>query len=146
MAEDQPKPRETYKPPPPPPPKPGAYVPTEADRLLVQSMVAYGLAIEVIATRLGVSKRTVHRHYREDVKTGLVRGIIVQYANLRGAASANTRGAVRAAEILLNRFEYRAGTLPGQAAAGGVDNNPQSTKPTLLRVTEKTDMPSDPVL
>ncbi len=47
-----------------------AYKPTETGRRPVEAMAGYGLRQEVIATVIGCSVSTLHRHYREALDSG----------------------------------------------------------------------------
>ncbi|MFO0271537.1 MAG: hypothetical protein ACK53W_13500 [Gemmatimonadota bacterium] len=50
-------------------PKPHPYVPTDADRAVVEALTAYGIPQAEIANRIGISDRTLRKYYRRELET-----------------------------------------------------------------------------
>ena len=118
------------------------HVPTEVTRQVVRTMTAWGMPEESIWLSLKISKRTFHRHYKSDVKLGLVTTLNAVNANLYKQSLGNTRGAVRAGIYLAEKLSARL----NQHHGGDVDRAKRDilADADVIRPTEP--IPAKPVL
>lgn len=130
--------------------KPVQHVPTEGTRQRVRIMVAAEAPAEEIAEALGISRRSFFRHYKREIKLALTEQVgninTRLYAIAMGASANVSRGAVRAAIYLADKYEARLRRHHGLDLGGErtFEQELAATKPTILRPDEP--MPDSPVL
>lgn len=83
------------------------HIPTKTTRKTVSAMTAWNLPQDDIAGILGISKRTLYRLYKEDIKLGLSKVLAERYEKMSKIANSNTRAAARANAFLIDRIERR---------------------------------------
>lgn len=88
----------------PKPKAPHAFVPTPDQRKLVEGMAAVGIKHEDIGrvtinpqTRVGIDDKTLRKHFREELDTGIIKANAAVMQNLFTLATGNGKGAVVAA-------------------------------------------------
>lgn len=75
------------------------HVPIERDRRMVRMMIAAGIAYDDVAIGMGIGKTTLQKHYREELKTGIILANAMVVANLyRHATGDHPNAAVAAAK------------------------------------------------
>ena len=85
------------------------HVPTDASRLKVETLAAYGIPIPDIARVVGLDPKTLYKYYRLELDVGHVRANVTVAQNLFRIATGDGREAVVAAIFWLKtRAHWRA--------------------------------------
>ena len=114
------------------------FIPTEADRLLVESLVACGITQDEIKkviinpdTGKAISLQTLNTHFREELETGLTKAIHSAAGNLRRAMNAEVSAPMVAANIFYLKTKGR-WKEPQSFEILDKDGVPQDIAPLML--------------
>lgn len=75
------------------------YRPTQEDRETVRSMIMMGIEQNAICTRLGITNKTLHKHFRRDLDTAYTTMVYTRRVQISNKADAGDTQAL----IYLNR-------------------------------------------
>jgi predicted secreted protein len=94
------------------------YAPSEQDRKTVKAMTAYGISQDQITAVLGITGKTLRKHFRREIATAAIEANAQVAGSLfRKASSGDT-----IAQIFW--LKVRAGWKEPPQEVGGIDGNP----------------------
>lgn len=119
-----------------------AYQPTDADRKQVELLSGIGVPIEQIGLIIGIDKKTVQKHYRDELDVGQAKAMSRVSKRLFEIATGDGRDALTACIFWL---KCRAGWKPPAEFEVNIDNSnktatiinlPSEQEAALMRVIE----------
>lgn len=78
-------------------PGPKGHVPSHSDRKVVAALAAFGIKQDHIARKVGVTKKTLEKHYRDELDLAMTDADAAVVHNLHKKATGNGPGCVTAA-------------------------------------------------
>jgi predicted secreted protein len=94
------------------------YAPTEQDRKTVRAMTAYGITQEQLITVLGITSKTLRKHFRRELNTAAIEA----NAQVAGSLFQKARAGDTIAQIFW--LKVRAGWKEPPQEVGGIDGAP----------------------
>lgn len=97
------------------------HAPDDKTRKMVKAMMGFGIQQSEIAKIVGVTDKTLRKHYREEIETGIATANAKVAENLFRHATGDSRGAVSAAIFWLKTRARWAEARPEQEMSAGDD-------------------------
>jgi hypothetical protein len=94
------------------------YEPSEQDRKTVRAMTAYGITQEQLITVLGITSKTLRKHFRKELNTAAIE------ANAQVAGSLFRKASAGDVISMIFWLKTRAGWKEPPQEVGGIDGNP----------------------